>query len=366
MASPIKRRADSATLVKTLVVFDGPQVALLKSNRGLDVMAVACDKIGYLYPFFAVEISAKVLRRYLEQRIDLNYVFRVKEAHKRYYFFDWGTMDELEVRLKNASLTEIQDTEFYPEPGFFARSHTVEFDYGHIVPSVVRKFAIDGKWDAADFSRFYAKIADLYAFAVVNAKDVRTRLSDLDLAILKNAIAEYVWKGGGSYVSFYSNLFDTVRSLNPLDVSKIAYASPGTIEIRGGAEALDEVADVLKRFDEAATSLAEEYRAIEKILEREKLRGSDKDASFSSPAIENYTLELTKRFANKLGVDEPDELLQLCSMNALIFIKIVLSYYRRGRDLSKFQAEGRVQQPANAENPTTVTMPDASKPPTLS
>jgi hypothetical protein len=350
MAKGLKRHADVASLVKTLVLFDGPQVALLKSSRNLDMLAVACTKPGYVYPFFCVEVSPKTLRRYLEQRIDLNYVFRLKEAHKQFYFFDWSNLDGMSVPLKRALISDMQDPDLYPEPGFFARNHTVEFTFEHIVPSAVRTFEIDGKWDAPDFSRFYAKIADVYAFAVINAKSIRKHLSDLDIATLKNAISDYVWKGGGSYVSFYSNLFETVRSLNPLDVAKIQYASPGTIEITGGAEALDEVTAVLKRYDEVGRSLADIYRSIEKLLEREKIRGGDKTASFSSSAVEKYAMELATNFATKLGVEEPSVLLNFCSDNPVIFIKIVMSYYRRGRDLAKFQAEGRVQQSEIAGN----------------
>ena len=330
-----------ASLIQTLVLFDGPQVVLLKSDRGFNVIAVACDKAGYKYPMFAVEISDTMLRRYLEQRVDLNYVFRQKESYKKYYFFDWTRINNKSFRLTAALGEEIKSDSFYPEPGFFARDHTSDYNVNRVVSNAAKIFSIDGKWDAPDFSRFYAKIADVYAFAILSSSNLKSRLAAPDLEIMRQSIAEYAWKGGGSYRSFYVRLLDAVTSLNPLDVARIQYASPGTIEVVGGNEPLKEIDNILEIFSTRSPALKESYTALERLLEREGIKGNDKD-HFITPSVERYIHKVSESFARDLGISDLDGMYDMCSGNTSIFAKVVLSYYRRGRDLYSFQAQGRV------------------------
>ena len=79
--------AKTAKLTQTLVAYDGPQVALLKSSRNLDMLAVAVDRDGYLQPFFACEIKDGTLSKYFRGKVDLKYTFQFADYHK-YYFFD--------------------------------------------------------------------------------------------------------------------------------------------------------------------------------------------------------------------------------------------------------------------------------------
>lgn len=337
--------AKHATLIKTLVSFDGPQVALFQTDRDRSMIAVACDKVGYRYAMFCVEISQDTLVRYLENRIDLNYVFRRKESVTRYYFIDWYLLQGRDIELFIASEDDIADNHIYPDPGFFARDHTVEYGVPRVTNSVPRSYAIDGKWYAPDFSRFYNKLSDVYAFAILSSPTIRDKLGGKDRQLMKESISSYAWKGGGSYISFYNQLFASISSLNPLDVAKIQYASPGTIEVSGGEQPLNEVNELIHIFSFDSAGLKKRYLEIDRLMQREGMKKAGKDHSFFSKSVEDYALETTRRFARDLAIVDTDGLLDVCDNNVPVFIKIVLSYYRRGRDLHKFYAEGRISLP---------------------
>ena len=297
-----KRYARSATLIKTLVLFDGPQVVLMRSDRERYMLAVACRKEGYDFPFFSAEISEETLRRYLNERIDLNYAMRLKESFKKHYFFDWKNLRDMQVSVTQANSSEVRDNVYYPEPGFFARAHTADFALGVAAKYTSRQFNIDGSWDAGDFSRFYTKIADIYAFALLSSKELRARVGVIDTANIKNTIQHQAWKGGGSYVSFYSQLFSSVDSLVPLNISRIQYESPGYIELTGGEESLQDLTNIVFLFDTYGESLKEDHSRLRGILEREGLLGSGRDKSFSSQTAEAYARKVAGILANSLAL----------------------------------------------------------------
>ena len=338
----VKRYARTAELIKTLVLFDGPQLALLRSDRDRYMLAVACKKAGYSFPFFSVEVGEDTLRRYLNERIDLNYAMRLRESFKKYYFFDWKNLKNMRVPVVQANLAEVKDSSFYPDPGFFARTHTSEYSLGAAAKSSARQFQIDGSWDAGDFSRFYSKIADIYAFALLSSKELRSKVGEVDTANIKNTISHQAWKGGGSYVSFYSQLFASVHSLVPLNISKIQYESPGYIELTGGEDSLADLTGIVYLFDMHGESLKESHDQLRGLMEREGLLGSGREKKFSGPGMEAYANKVAGMLANSLGVDDSQDLYEMCGSDTAVFCKVILSYYRRARDLHKFYAEGRV------------------------
>ncbi|TXM96239.1 hypothetical protein FV242_33880 [Methylobacterium sp. WL64] len=85
------------------------------------------------------------------------------------------------------------------------------------------------------------------------------------------------------------------------------------------------------------------YKLIDKALKIEDLKKAGGDAKFSSDTKEAYVRGLTNRLAKEMGVDNPEMLFDMCGKSTTIYAKIVLSVFRRGRDLHKFYAEGRVQ-----------------------
>ena len=332
--------ARTATLKQTLVAYDGPQVALLKSSRKLDMLAVAIERPGYELPFFACEIRDKTLSRYLTNKIDLKYAFQFAD-YRKYYFFDWCKMEDRTVRLQLASEVDVANEDYLPEAGFFARDHSHPFVQEKLKESARHIFNIDGAWAANDFSRFYGKIADLYAFLYVLERKTQKALSAVDLSVVKDSISQHFWRGGGSYVAFYDTISERVDHYDPLSVSRIKYASPGEIVLRGRAEIFVELDDMVDTFDDNFREIQECTKNITAILNQHKLRRAGRNVRISNK-LEDQIKAISIELSSLMEI-EGEEILELCDNNVLVFAKVILSFYRRAKDFYLFHAEGRVQ-----------------------
>lgn len=332
--------ARRATFVQTLVYYDGPQVMLFKSDRGFPSVGVAVGEPDEQhYALFVTEMLDATWRRYLAQKVDLRYLFR--DGSKRRYFADWLTLDSQRLALSRADDVQ-NDSSLIPDAGFWARDHTVEVHSGAQSAESLTSFAIDGTWDASDFSRFYGKIADLYALSAIATKSSTGTVTGHARDAVKQIIRNSSWRGGGSYVGFYDSIFAKVDDLLPLRVSKIAYASPGTIDLKGSLEPLEDVARIVESFGADSGEIAASYKFVDKVLQREGLKKASPGDAFSSESIRASVLHHSFKMTRQLGIEDPDALLELCGDNVLIFSKIALSFFRRARDLYAFHAEGRV------------------------
>ena len=160
-------------------------------------------------------------------------------------------------------------------------------------------------------------------------------------------IHDRYWRGGGgSYVGFYDSLMarNNVMQLARLDVAKIQYASPGEMKLRGNREALSSVTTTMSIFDENAASLKNSYSMIYGILKKEKLLSASPNSQFGLQNIEKLVLDRSKALSKEIGIENVDEVFDICDQNVLVFAKLVLSMYRRAHELYKYQDEGRVQK----------------------
>lgn len=333
--------AKTVYLKQTLVAFDGPQLVLFQSDRGFPVLALAVEEPTDLsYPLFLAEVTNEQFKRYLDQKVDLRYIYR--HAAKRLYYANWAALNTqgwLSVTLAKEAIPE----EYFPDHGFWARHHTIEYAASIYASDTLASFAIDGSWDAADFSRFYGKFADLYAFLTVGTRELVQRIPEQSLYAVKGAIRSLGWRGGGSYVGFYDSMFSKIDELSPLRVSRIQYASPGTIELKGDPDALAQVAHVVTAFASDNGEMKGAFHFVSRLLSNEGLKSAPAGSKFSSEQVAEIALEKCNLLNAGLGANAPDEILNLCEGDAVVYAKITLSFYRRAKELHGFHAEGRVK-----------------------
>ena len=333
--------AKTASLCEVLVFYDGPQLLLLKTDRTYSMLAVAISRNLIKHPFFAVEVKDKVLDRYFDGKADLHFVFKNALGH-RYYFFDLETSKNKTVELEKATTDEAQFEPYWPEPGAFSRMHTNPFKLRELAEAALKVFNIDGTWGANDFSQFHGKMSDLYAFySLLNNLDGSSARTER--GYMKRAIQERFWQGGGSYLGFYDDLEEHVKSISPLEVARIQYASPGQIAFRGGKDALADIEQIMEVFEKDHDKLAENYRSIRRVLQKNKLLKARKSTTFPSKAVEGFVYDQTQVFGQKMKLEKINDIFLACDENVLIFSKVMLSIYRRARDLYMFHAESRVQ-----------------------
>lgn len=334
-----------AAYVQTLVHFDEPILALLQNRKGTHLLAYAIpgEVDGFEQPYIAKAVTDKVFKDYLDQKVDLNFVMMHPRAGAP-YIFDW---DQLEDEVLMQPIEAITDnySEYLPGKGFFSRNHTERFS-GETVTSLTRhEYKIDGRWSASDFSRFYAKLADLYAlFSYLS--DLKSYVRPLGQA-LDDRIAKYPWQGGGSYLGFFRDIASDASDDYPLQVSKIKYASPGEIEVKGVAKSLEQIDSLVETFQEDRQEMLENYRELRGILERDGVLGSD-DRSFSAPALAEMARARADKLMSRMIASDSTAIRDACAGHMVTYSKIAMAIYRRGEDLHRFYAEGRMRLPDSA------------------
>jgi hypothetical protein len=247
--SAMKGQERDAELLQTLVFYMEPQLLLLRSANARNVFAVAVPHENMCHPFFTAEVRENVFNRYMDGKADLNFVLR-NAAFDKYYLFDLGEAENGNVRMRPIAKSYAEENELFPEPGIFSRSHTHIFKVRQTEGLAVHRFGIDGNWQANDFSHFNAKIANLYGlFSVLRRLDADSAGSEFqERSYMKRLVRDRFWRGGGSYLGFYDDLYDHIRNLNSLEVESIIYQSPGQIVFRGDALAFAEIDQIIEVF----------------------------------------------------------------------------------------------------------------------
>lgn len=336
-----------ATFVQTLVYYDGPVLALLQDRHGNNILAFAIHEevAGFDEPYVAKSTSPKLLSDYLQQKIDLSYLMRAHRGGDP-YLFDWAKFEQ-EVQLVPAETVVEDVAEYLPMPGFFARNHTEQFKGIKVSALASHTYRIDGRWSANDFSRFYAKLDDLYSLFsyLEEVKDATGPLAQK----LVEKVAKYPWQRGGSYLGFFKDIAADAKQDYPLQVSKIKYASPGVIEVKGVYSSLTQIDALVGIFDEGKADLATLYRELRGILEREGVLGTD-DKDFSNKATARMAVERADKLLAGLSVSDPGAVKQACQNHWVPYSKIALAIYRRGEEFHRFHEEGRMRLPSEGSS----------------
>jgi hypothetical protein len=341
----IREKATVATIEHVLVYYDGPQLLLLKSDKGEYLLATAIEKEGYKFPIICCQMLPKYLNSYMFGKVDLLFVFK-RTPITRLYFADIGIKHQAGIPLRRAKRKELTE-DVYPEPGIFSRVHTHPMK-GVDAEDQRTRFVIDGTWEARDFSRFHGRIGDTYSLLFIAQKLDDKALSAPEIEFLHSSIAEKPWQGGGSYVSFYGGLKEEAIALHPLRVAGIEYHSPGYVDLAGNSDVLDDVMRAISSVMENHTKLVKIYKSIRSTMKREGLNRATKDYGFSNEASEKFVLKQSKALAEAIYLPNADELYKACGQNTGVFAKLVLSYHRRLKGIADFFIEGRVSNPAVA------------------
>ena len=288
---------------------------------------------------FCVELNDNLFDKYMLGKTDLASLF-LFATRSRLYFLDFLNGQDGTYKLLSADQSEIKNEEYYPLRGIFSRSHTNSLKDIAEIGQVTERFFIDGRWDARDFSLFSGKLADTYSLVRI-ADRLDDEIDEEDKNLLVNLIEDRNWQGGGSYGGFYSSAREKTKRDYPLNVAGIEYHSPGYIDMRGHSDTLNEVVSAISVYRSNRTTLDEQYKSLYSLLRREGLLTAEKSASFSSEKLGEFAVTRAIALADTLGLPNA-ELLSKLANPAPVFIKVVLSFFRRIKALSAFYSEGRV------------------------
>lgn len=333
-----KRRR--VTYVATLVYVDEPQLILFAAGKS-KVIAVAIEDGERKYPFLATLVADADWSKYLRETVDLRYLFLYTRIRSN-FIFDLADLNEESGSVMMDPWEGAVPEEYLPSPRFFARDHTEALPVDTIQVSEQR-FNIDGNWDLPDFSHFYGKFSDLYAFQLSLQNFKNEAISFLVRRGVQDAFTKYPMRGGFSYVHFYDDLYRAQPRPERLGVERVAYASPGHVDVIGRGDIFTQIQTDLEHFRSQRNEIAEKYRIFYKMLSKAKLLTAAATELDARSALGQTVLAMSAELGKMVRLPDFDTLIQLCAGRPLAVAKVTLSYIRRLDETFDFFAEGRVQ-----------------------
>jgi hypothetical protein len=127
-------------------------------------------------------------------------------------------------------------------------------------------------------------------------------------------------------------------------VGKLQYASPGQVDVKGRFDVFTEIAVAYNELERNYDGLKNMYNDLYKYLHEQGLL-RDTDRFDASSPISDFILDKSKKLAAALHLTDSQLILELTEKNPLIFLKVILSYFRRLERYYMFFVEGRVKEP---------------------
>jgi len=258
---------------------------------------------------------------------------------RRYWTFRYFGEEKL-VRLIPIQASNVGLLSSIPDHGVWSRIHEPIDVVTQFVPDTEETFQIDGGWELGEFSQLYGKLEDVYY--ILN--DIR-RWSNLDQyaperATISSAF-EKPWRGGGSYVSFYTDVANDNEDYSQLRMGGIKYNSPGFVKIRAKREAFNGFIEALDGYAENIKASKSAYYKLNHFMSTSGLLRS---------YVKSYVTAETKLKLEELSINLSrylrgasfDVLTEMAGRDSVIAAKVLMSIYRRVEGLYKFFQQGRI------------------------
>jgi hypothetical protein len=198
---------------------------------------------------------------------------------------------------------------------------------------------IDGKWTLEDLYEFPRAYEQCY-FAYLGLSPEASESEDERVL---NAFTAFPWQGGYSAVDFYNQLKWAVPKRKRPRINRIEYASPGLIELGGLVVSVAVIIEkVVHTLCNAAKDVNRTYSAIHRDMQKRKLLRirTESEIRKLTPSEQRVVDGYAEEMAGILDVD-------LSSLNertgtSYKSLKIMLSLFRRLRQIANFQKSGKV------------------------
>jgi hypothetical protein len=294
---------------------------------------------------------ARVLPDSLQKLNDLNVDVRYLVTRLRRGPFEMGeTWGEPLTLVKTRRSNSIKE-EWLPDTGMFVSLNHVLATAGQ-----ERTVHIDGRWGIDDLRRFSDLVQDSYAFVFA--------LSGLGGAKSKNAIQSlfrrYPWRGGFSSVNFFDDLYRLIPSPQRASITRIQYASPGTIDLRMNDEVAIALRGIVARINDGENEPFAVYQEVRKNLQERGWLGKAKGDLRLTTEDNALLLQHFKILCGAFNLSTREsDILALASSDPLSAVKILLAYYRRVAALADYVATGKAQDifAASASMPKEESQP---------
>lgn len=318
-----------------------PFVILLskKAGTGLQhyIASAIPDQNGEVDYYFAVFVGRQHLIRYFNEQCDLRFLYAFATGRKYFVLKDLVPSAKGTVAMEEFQ-GELSEN-LFPDGQFFVTAHTSKYGITDAIGKEQR-LLIDGHWDMQEFGGFYQKFSDLYSYGQA-IEYVRDQNSP-KISQVQKAFGSKPFKGGSSYMGFFSDLFDIIPPKERPSLKGIEYHSPGWVDLRGKDEILEAVKESVNLFLENTDGIQKAHDDLRSFMSKSKLLLITGGLKVVSSDVLKELIRLTDVFYGVLPVAGKDQLKNLTKDNPVVYAKVGLALFRRLRATAHFFAQGRL------------------------
>ncbi|HZV06036.1 MAG TPA: hypothetical protein VE999_13240 [Gemmataceae bacterium] len=337
MTTPNPLKGNVFTVTEVVVTYDEPLVIRAVDSLGKPYVGLNFSDTEKAYRFAFAQVEAFMWQDYLQQRVDLRYLFTdgMKGSYR-------GGVLHGEVGEKFVThLLNDEPVKFLPKVGFFHVSE--ENTPATTLKRQLLSTKIDGRWEIEDLRQFGTLAGDAYVFtfaltATSNAKQTKH---------IHELFAKYPWRGGFSTINFISDLHVMIPANDDVAIRRMKYASPGFIETLVNTDIAMTVRKIVEQINDATKGppVRETFNAVSNNLKKNKWSGKAsadiKLTAGDKDTLKGYLSELCAAI-NFQGKEA--YIIGLGSDDRLAAVKILLAYYRRMFWIAEYLRTGKVQQ----------------------
>lgn len=204
------------------------------------------------------------------------------------------------------------------------------------------RILMDGRWELTDLAELPHAFEQCYSFIYC----FDTEVGPLTPEWVAYVLHGYPWRGGFSYINFYSVLRNQVIWRDRPRVNAIKYASPGWMELVLNPDVAIQVAKAVAAIAASSAAAAKSYAIASKALrgikvEREKAKLANLKLTADQDAA---IMQLCEQHAKFLGFKSVRSLNEQTG-NSEVTLRLLLAHHRRLRILAKFDEDGKAALP---------------------
>ena len=209
------------------------------------------------------------------------------------------------------------------------------------------RLSLDGDWGLLELSGFGRQYVQVYSF--LYAIEYGAPPEDLDddpfgFNRVLRAFRVFPWAGGWSSVGFYKSLQVSVPKEHRPRIVAIEYASPGYIELGVALPIAWALSGLVRHCCTSIKAVSETYYQIRKNAQELKLLRTK--VGRADLELEREKLKFAEEAAERLGAAMDfkgmDDLRRLTD-HPVVRLKILMSLFRRVRDLAKLQDSDQIK-----------------------
>ena len=198
---------------------------------------------------------------------------------------------------------------------------------------------IEGRWEISDLYVFPHRYAEVYSFLYALGA-----AGSPDESAFREAFERYPWQGGYSAVNFYDDLYGSIPREQRLEIKRIEYASPGFIELGAILVIATQVDKILTKVFHTWDKVDRVYDGIHRRYRRRRLarlNARERERKLEEEHV-RFAIEACKELSEAMGLEQHEALARL-SPDPIARLKILMSFWRRLRELVHFIDEGKVR-----------------------